>query len=60
MILEFHAHNKTELQKPFMITYIKSLLRVALTFAIKTHSFLILNIIIMNVKLWDLNQFSDF
>ena len=34
MALEFHAHNKTELQKPFMITYIKNPLHIALTFTI--------------------------
>lgn len=58
--MEFHAYNKTELQKPFMITYIKSPFHITLTLTTQTHSFLILNMIIMDVKLWDLNQFVDF
>lgn len=42
-----------------MITYIKSPFHITLTLTTQTHSFLILNIIIMDVKLWDLNQFVD-
>lgn len=41
-----------------MITYIKSPITLILT--TQTHSFLILNVIIMDIKLWDLIQFVDF
>lgn len=57
--MELHAHSKTELQKPFMIIYIKSLFHIVLTFTTQTRSFLTLNIMMIDVELWDVNQFSD-